>query len=277
MTEGQTVTFNLDHVIEILRNGVRRADVFMGIGLNAAEADPAISHVLSPDNLHHINLVKTDLTAEEKTHVASEFGKWVRANGLRELIETVSLFLDKLYLPLFAIHRGADKSGKKLERPDQLERLGIIDKIDAMSSVLPVSDEDKRMLGAMNRMRNCYAHRRGVVGQRDLDDKADDVMTVRWNAFEMQVEEPDGNIIPEIELYERVLEQGGMVQLKVVERTRSFKGGAELVLEKRDLKEICLSALTIGQRMLHTTVEQARASGVLKEAIDENLNAPKAV
>lgn len=121
MTGGQTVAFNLDHVIEILRNGVRRADVFMGIGLNAAEADPAISHVLSPDNLHHINLVKTDLTAEEKTHVASQFGKWVRANGLRELIETVSLFLDKLYLPLFAMHRGADKSGKKLERPDRLE------------------------------------------------------------------------------------------------------------------------------------------------------------
>lgn len=40
MTGGQTPTFNLDHVIETLRNGVRRADVFMGIGLNAAEADP---------------------------------------------------------------------------------------------------------------------------------------------------------------------------------------------------------------------------------------------
>ena len=67
MTEGQTVTFNLDHVIEILRNGVRRADVFMGIGLNAAEADPVVSHVLSPDNLHHIKLVKTDLTEEENS------------------------------------------------------------------------------------------------------------------------------------------------------------------------------------------------------------------
>ena len=73
--------------------------------------------------------------------MAAEFGKWVRANGLRELIETVSLFLDKLYLPLFMIHRGADKDGKKLERPDRLERLGIIDKIEAMSGVLLVSDE----------------------------------------------------------------------------------------------------------------------------------------
>jgi hypothetical protein len=276
MTEGPTVMFNVDHILEILRNGVRRADVFMGIGVNAAEADPAISHVLSPDNLHHITLVKTELTAEEKTHAASEFGKWVRANGLRELIETVSLFLDNLYLPLFMMHGGADKSGNKLQSPEQLERLGIIDKIDTMTGVLSVSIEDKSMLGAMNRMRNCYAHRRGVVGQRDLDAMAD-VMTVRWSAFEIQVEEPDGNIIPEAILYKRVLEQGGMVQLKGVARTRSFKEDAEMVLEKRDLKEICLSVLMIGQRMFHNTVEQARALGMLKVAVDENIDEPKAI
>lgn len=276
MSDGQTVTFNFKHVIEPLQNGVRRADVFMGIGLNAAEVEPAISHVLSPDSLHQINLVKAELTAEEKTHVASEFGKWVRANGLRELIETVSLFLDKLYVPLFAIHRGADKNGKKLEHPDRLERLGIMNKIDAMSSVLPVSDEDKQILSVLNRMRNCYAHRCGVVGQRDLDDKAD-VMTLRWNAFEMQVEEPDGNIILETELDDRVLEQGGIVQIKVVERTRSIEEGTELVLEKRELKEICLSALTVGERMLRTTVEQAREFGVLIDVVDENLCEPKGV
>jgi len=248
----------------------------MGIGINAAEAEPAISHVLSPDNLHNINLVKTNLTPEEKAHAAAEFGKWVRANGLRELIETVSLFLDKLYLPLFVMHHGADKEGKKLERPERLERLGIIDKIDSMSIVLPVSDEDKRMLMAMNRMRNCYAHRRGIVGTRDLDENAD-VMTVRWNAFELQVKEPNGNIIREVELYNRVIEKGGLIQLNVVARTRSFKQGNELVLLKQDIKEICLSALTIGQRMLQNTVEQARERGILREAVDENLNEPKAV
>ena len=276
MSEGQTITFNLDHVIEILRNGVRRADVFMGIGLNAAEAEPAVSHVLSPDSPHHISLVKTDLTAEEKSHVASEFGKWVRANGLRELTETMSLFLDKLYLPLFAMHRGLDKSGKKLTRPGKLERMGIIDKIGAMSSVLPVCNEDQRMLGGMNRMRNCYAHRRGVVGKFDLDDNVA-AMTVRWNAFELQVEEPDGNIIPEDELYGYVFEQGGMVQLKIIERTRAFKEGDELVLNKRDLKEICLSTLTIGSRMLKTTMEQAREFGILKEVVDDSLDESKAV
>lgn len=276
MAEAPRVVFNLDNVIEVLRNGVRRADVFMGIGLNAAEAQPTISHVLSHQELHQINLVKAELTAEEKTHVASEFGKWICANGLRELIETVSLFLDKLYPPLFMMHRGADTSGRKLERPDRVEWLGITDKIDAISCVLPIADEDRQMLSSMNRMRNCYAHRRGLVGQRDLDEQGDR-MTIRWNAFEMQVEEPDGNIIREAELYNRVLENGGTVQLKVVERIHTFQAGEELMLIKRDLKEICLSALMIGQRMFHITVEQARESGILKDSVDESLNQPKAI
>ena len=276
MAHGHALVMNLVQVMEILRNGVRRADVFMGIGLNAAEANPPISHMLSPDNLHHIRLVKSDLTPQEKSHVASEFGKWIRANGLRELVETLSLFLDKLYVSIFVMHRGADKSGKKLERPDRLERLGVIDKIDTMSNVVRVSAEDKYLLHSLNRMRNCYAHRLGVVGDRDLDGNAD-VMTVRWNAFELQVQEPDGNIIPEAELYGHLLKKGGAIQLKVVERTRSFNRGAELVLEKRDLKEIGLSTLIIGRRIFHATVEQARELGVLRGPVDKNLNGPKAI
>ncbi len=276
MSQPQTVVFNLDHVIEILRSGVRRADVFMGIGVNASVVDPPISHVLSPGGMHHINLVKTDLTMEEKTHVADEFGKWIRANGLRELTETFSLFLDQLYQPLFIMQQGVTADGVKLVRPDRLERFGIVDKVEAMGLILPIIADDRKILASLNRMRNCYAHRRGVVGPRDFDEGAE-TMTVSWNAFEMQVREPDGNIIPEAELYGRLLEQGGIVQLRVVERRREFAPGTELVLEKRDLKEICLTSLSVGQRLLHETVEYARKAGLLAGPVDENLDEPKPV
>jgi len=78
-------------------------------------------------------------------------------------------------------------------------------------------------------------------------------------------------------LYGHLLKKGGAIQLKVVERTRSFNRGAELVLEKRDLKEIGLSTLIIGQRIFHATVEQARELGVLRGPVDKNLNGPKAI
>jgi hypothetical protein len=264
MTEAQNIIFNLDHVIETLRKGVRRADVFMGFGLNAAEANPVISHVLSPDELHNITFVKDVLSPAEQEHLVAEFAKWVRANGLRELIETFSLFLDQLYMPLFAMKRGKSDGGRHLEQPERFERLGIVDKINAMSAVLPVVEGDKDMIRGMNRLRNCYAHRLGVVGERDVDSEGES-MTIHWQAFQLQVEKPDGTVIMETELYGQVLEQGGVVQLKVVERARSFEKGSEVVLEKRELKEICLSALSIGERLLRTAIEQAREAGAFKE------------
>lgn len=66
-----------------------------------------------------------------------------------------------------------------------------------------------------------------------------------------------------------------MARIRVVERARSFAPAAELALEKQDLKEICFATLTIGQRLLHATVEIARKAGVLKERVDESLIDPR--
>lgn len=276
MTEPQSVSINLDHILEILRSGVRRADVFMGIGLNAASHDPPISHVLAPDGHHHINLVKEQLGPDEQAHVAAEFGKWVRSNGLRELIETFSIYLDRLYVPLFILHKGASNEGAKLPSPQRLEHLGIADKIDVLASLLAVSDADRRVLRTLNQARNCYAHRRGVVGERDLDPDTG-TMVLHWNAFQIEVKELDGTVVVEEAIFNRVFPAGGIVQLRVVERLRTFSAGAELVLDKRDLKEICLSTLSIGQRLLRETVEIARKAGVLRQDVDDSLDDPRPV
>lgn len=276
MTDPRQITLNLDHVMDILRKGVRRADVFMGIGLNAATQTPPVSHLLTTEGTYHINLVKGELTQEEQAHVAAEFGKWVRANGLRELIETFSIFSNRLYLALFLMHQGANHQRKEIVPTARFEQLGIIDKVDVLSELIAVDDGDRRVLRSLNQARNCYAHRQGIVGPRDLDSRTQ-LMAVRWNAFQVEVKEPDGNVVLEPEMLGRVFEQGGMVQLRVIERTREFAAGTELALEKQDLKEICLSALNIGRRLLHQTLEVARAAGMLKESIDESLNEPKAI
>ncbi len=276
MTQQPPLVLNLDNVIEILRKGVRRADVFMGIGLNAAGHTPPISHLLTTEGIHRINLIKEELTPEEQVHVALEFGKWVRANGLRELIETFSIFSDRLYLALFLMHQRMNVEGKKLKSTVQFEQLGITDKVDILSKMIAVSDSDKHVLRSLNQVRNCYAHRQGVVGTRDLNSESQ-LMVLRWTAFRLEVEEPDGNIISEQDLLGRVFEQGGVVQLRTIERRMEFAAGTELVLEKKDLKEICLSVLMIGQRLLHNTVEIARSGGYLKDIIDENINQPKAI
>ena len=274
--EPQYININFDHIIEILRKGIRRADIFMGIGLNASTHDPAIPHVLSAEGFHHINLVKEQLSAEEKAHVALEFGKWVRSNGLRELIETFSVFCDELYAALFVIHLATGKEDKELLRPEQFEPRGIKDKLDALTELIEVSEGDRRVLRSLNQARNCYAHRQGRVGARDVgpDNKP---MKLVWNAFQVEAKEPNGNIVPEDEIVGYLFEEGAMIQLRVIEREKEFGFNTELVLDRKDLKEICLSVLNIGHRFMHQSVELAKELGILRDTVDETFGQPEAI
>lgn len=277
MTQTQSVHIDLDRVLEILRRGIRRADVFMGMGLNAAEQVPPPSHILAPEANHTIHLVKQDLTEDEQAHVAAEFGKWVRTNGLRELMESFSIFMHELYTVLFVILRSRDKLGE-LARipPPRLERMGIEDQIETLSKAVVVPPGDIRIARSLNQARNCYAHRRGVVGEADIDTESG-FFNLFWTAFRIEIAEPDGNVVPEAEMYGRVFENGGTVQLRVSEHSKEFRRGQELVVSKSELKEICLCVLSIGQRLFNATVSRARDEGVLTEAVSDNLNDPQAV
>lgn len=278
MTKTPTIHIDFDKVLETLRKGVRRADVFMGIGVNASEHTPPISHLLATDKIQQIHLVKVELTDDEKAHVAHEFGKWSRANGLRELLETFSVFMHELYSIMFLIkfqQRQLDKKFNKC-RPEKFERLGIGDQIKRISEVVDVIDDNVKIISSLNKARNCYAHRRGIVSALDSDEGAD-ILLLRWKVPEIQIREPDGNVIPAEELAGRILENGGMVQLVMKARAKEFARGSELVLEKQELKEICLYILSVGQSLFKETVVLAREAGIVKEEIEANFDDPKAV
>lgn len=118
----------------------------------------------------------------------------MRANGLRDLIETFSIFLDRLYEPFFVLNKGFDGNGKRLSPPKVYERRGITDKLDTLSRILEISETDRKVLVSLNQARNCFAHRRGVVGEPDVDPKVGH-MTLVWTAFQFEIEEPDGNVV----------------------------------------------------------------------------------
>lgn len=268
---------DLDNVFETLRRGVWRADIFMGIGLNAAEQDPPPSHILAPETGFAIHLVKQNLTKPETAHVATEFGKWVRANGLRELLETFSSFMHKLYTVNFYIIRSCGRLDN-LSRmsPLHFEKLSIHEQLKTLSKVIAVPADDLRVIETLKQARNCYAHRHGVVS--DIDTNAEtSVFELLWTTFQLEIAEPDGNIVTTPDIYGRVFENGGTVQLRVTMRSRLFGQGEELILSKQELKEICFCVFLIGQRLFKETVDFAKKEGVLVEKLSGDLNNPKPV
>lgn len=261
MSNGKREAFNLDGLAAVLQKTVRRSLVMIGVGLNATEMRPLISHVLAPDGPFHLSLVPESIDEASQLHIMDEFGKWVRANGLRELLEGFSVFLHQVYWVWFLIARTANVLPEKPMPPVVFEKRGIAFQIEKLAEVVVVDKRSQDVVASLNQARNCYAHRQGRVGPPDLQN---DELIITWNRITLSVKEQDGNVVDEAEMFERVFEHESTIQMQVVQEWRRFTLGEEIVLSKRDLKEICLHVQAIGEQLLSELISLGKETGTLK-------------
>jgi hypothetical protein len=85
-----------------LNRYIGRADMLLGIGLNAARQDPPISH-LFPEELGVINKQRSGNCEPTKQELAQTFEFWIISNWLRDLLKNFSIFLDHLYNEIYCI------------------------------------------------------------------------------------------------------------------------------------------------------------------------------
>jgi hypothetical protein len=106
MAESIHVNIDFSNIRETARKGVRRTAVFLGLGINAAIDSALRKYELS--DISPIHLVPSNVPEETIAHFKTEFGRWIVANGLRELIETFALFLDRTHNAclFMASHKG---------------------------------------------------------------------------------------------------------------------------------------------------------------------------
>lgn len=93
------IIIDYDKLAEIGIKGVRRAAVFLGLGLNAAY-DPELKnyqlrsvHGVEQGSVR-MELVPDTVSQETLDHFKVEFATWIIASGLREVIERFAIFLD---------------------------------------------------------------------------------------------------------------------------------------------------------------------------------------
>src|ERR1051326_8981105 len=96
------ISVNLDDIANVAHKGVRRASVFMGLGVNAAN-DPTfqkyqLSKIDHPEGQFvHFEFVPNEVDEDTLKTFKAEFRTWIVSNGLRELIEAYAVFLDRIY------------------------------------------------------------------------------------------------------------------------------------------------------------------------------------
>lgn len=251
--------------------GVRRTAVFMGFGLNAAN-DPQFTRYQLSD-VTPIQLMPDEVTDETVQQFKIEFARWIVACGLRELIETFSVFLDNTHqvCAIMAVSRGQMTPEYAQERQKSFLWKGFTDKMQTLSERFGVFSKQNGHLKTLHLVRNCYTHRRGIVGTADCG--RGEQLELTWLGMDLYIETPEGETIDlDLPLQEGVyLEKGGRVKLRFAERKRSFPLGAVVDLSPKDLVEICAFVLWATNELSDSAEAYAKRIGI-PESPEPNLH-----
>ncbi len=272
MTELTHVNIDFDKIRETAYKGVRRTAVFLGLGFNAAK-DPAFRNYELAD-ISPIHLVPSNVPEETIDHFKTEFGRWIVACGLRELIETFALFLDRTHNAclFMASHKNQITFEDATVWQPAFHHKGIKDKLKTFESRFNVKPNHPEHINRIQQVRNCLTHRHGIVSKQDCDDG--DELIVKWMGFDLFIETPTGETIDLVlPLKEPIhLKDGGTVNIRFSERIRAYKIGTPVDLEAKDLVEICNFVLISTGQILKTVSEYAMNLGIPDA---ETINAEK--
>lgn len=268
MTTPPTHIIDFDKILEIAYRGVRRASIFMGLGVNAALNPEYKAYQLT--HITKLRLIPNNVAEETLQHFKEEFKTWIEGNGLRELIETYSIFLDALHNVCLLV-RGS-KEGIHIAtleaKQDTFRQQGFPNKLNQLRINFAVGPKHADYLVSLNKARNCLTHTRGIVGKEHIDSEKG--MKVAWLGMEIFVQTPTGerqslmDIPPEGVL----IKDGGTACIQFVERANYFELNALVRFTTRELAEICWFFQQEAHGALMSAAEYAKASGLEVKAKD---------
>lgn len=265
----QITNINLDSLLDVAQRGVRRASVFLALGVNSAR-DPRMCNYMFPKDVL-IQVLPEGLDHKTVEHFKTEFEKWVVLSGLRDLIETFSVYLDGVHKVglLIAIKAGDMKPEETEDFERAFEWKGIEDKLKTLKDRFGIDTPKGKYLVSISKARNCLAHRQGIVATHDTDSSG--VLRVVWWAIDLFAETLEGreiSLMPPLPEEGVILEQGGQIKMRFIDREREFHLGQVLELTTHDLAEICFLVSLAANEVMSGVISFVRSHGI---QIDEKI------
>lgn len=267
----QHINIELTRIKEISLKGIRRTAVFMGLGINTARADEFREYQLSTETLFRIIPDKVD--DKQLDDFKAHFEHWIISCGLRELIETFSVFLTAIFKSclLASMHKKKIKINDPGKRLKSFKWKGVEEQLKMLRAQFGVGTTKEIYFKSINQARNCITHRQGIVGQEDL--RNDNSLKMRWWALDLFIETPSGQVISVALPFPKegiFLKDGGTVCVKVIEKELEFQLGEVIKLNPNDLSEICMVATLATDEILKSTVDYLKSIGVVTKQTEQS-------
>lgn len=259
--EPQSVHIDFKKLLEVAYVGVRRAAGFMTLGLRAA-TDPSITSLNLVSNFS-LRFFPEDPGESVIRETQRHYSEWIIGNGLRELEQYFSAFVDELYLVLCLI----DSNQKAVAFGDISKRskrfnddTNLASKLDRIAAEFNVRSSCAEHFSNISRARNVLTHNLGIVSERHQNSPNGFRMT--WRSMDMRV--GDKVISQPFESFR--VEKDEVIALVVVDRERTFPVGTSFTLTSHDLSEICMMFSTQASELVNAAQAQAVASGIIVQA-----------
>lgn len=250
----QRVTIDLSKLHRIVDIGVRRAAVFMGLGINAANDENNKNYELS--NITSFRFLPENITDLDINHFKEEFTSWITMNGFRELIETFSIFLDRV----FDICQLINQTDKKTQ--DKFYNKGIEGKTKMLNELFSINTPYTECISSINKARNCFAHRNGVVSEKDCTNGC---MVLKWMTIEVYAISKTGTTyILELPIKKEgvKLEEESKICVRLIERRECYNISDSIRISPIRLAEICYFIIILKGEVVKETVKYLKECGV---------------
>jgi hypothetical protein len=241
------ISFNLDRPRDIANIGVKRAALFMGLGLHAAYREDFQDYLLHklPAKDGQVSIPVEILPIEARREIVdqfkAEFAVWITGCGLREMLEHYALALDEIHKgAILILHIRSKIPREKLDKlHNAFHRIpGLPRKLSELEKRSGITPMYRAHIDSLYKARNCLTHGAGVVTPTYFNDIG--ALRLKWRALEVFAQDPkgQGELIGR-QMFGVTFPAGGEINIRKVEREKAFKLGEHLHLSQQDLWEIC--------------------------------------
>lgn len=252
------MNIDFNEIIEIVYTSIRRASIFMGLGINAANnpnhTDYSLTHNTS------LSLVPDNAGPEEISEFKENFKQWLIGNNLRSVTEAFDIFL----LRIFEICHYADTfKSDTIPHAQYMEFVRVTkrfeykkfnDKINILSKRFDITTNYKSCHLSIKKARDCLSHRLGCVAKSDCNEN--DAINIHWMAPEFIASNSTGKIQAiKAPINEPVILAGDYgLYLRYVQRNRIFKKGGFINLTPKEVSEMCLFYQTEAEGIINLAI-----------------------
>ena len=259
------INIDIGKIKEIVNLGVRRATIFMGLGINAAYDQNLKRYQL--DDITAIQFVDPNVNDHTISLYKEEFALWITANGFRELIETYSIFLDIIYDICLLVKLAKEKVFDYQKQKKQFSMKGIEKKCELLMHQFSIKVKYIEQISSINQARNCFVHRRGLLDENDCQN---DIFELQWKALELYIERLDGSTtIVEMPITNNnvVMQGGEKLMYRLADRKLVFRKGEVVKLSPKNIAEICYFVYILTDEIIKEILMLLHGAGVVIENV----------